>query len=435
MIKHNFNQSDVLNCRLICKRWKYGVDHFLEDNPISCPVSGDDPTGKIERCHTELKKYIIDGSLLYKKFTPNDLEKLLVDAANRMTNPIPGRFVNITFSTQDTSKLNDRFLETFGRHIYFLQIDFGGTFDPLIAIAKLIHFLKLVPNLKGLIVKKRHLNLDDLLVGLKYYDDDYLEKFYNDLMSSELVKTGLPKLETLDLKIEGSNDDFLKKVFITMLKSDYLKSLTVNELLLDIKLEIISLVNLNLKIGITEELKCILNLKCPNVRKLELDLTRCKINFDILLQVLQKFQATLNHLQLGVPDEEEIIKGGVVEHKRMIQFFKKNGTLQMPNIKTISFTGYRPPSLNFICGKGFGTLEYLHIIVDRQSYGPLREYSKKVQRMDVIKRLSRMWSDWIAGSIPEMHSSNVWTMFPKLKVFKVSRYRHTYVVDKSKDIY
>lgn len=77
------------NCRLICKRWHFAVNNFLENNAHHRPASGDDLEYKTDQYHYSLPKF---ANLKRIQFNYPRLREMLTDTSlSPDKNPLIGK--------------------------------------------------------------------------------------------------------------------------------------------------------------------------------------------------------------------------------------------------------------------------------------------------------------------------------------------------------
>ncbi len=129
VINNNFGleRSDVLNCRLVCKRWNGAVDMLYEKRTIPartlCNENDDDDTTEIcgdlgfQRC---LGNY----GFLADEMKVERMAEILDHPGILSSYPIFLRYLELTLpcETDEENETIEKFFEKFGKHIFYIDV-------------------------------------------------------------------------------------------------------------------------------------------------------------------------------------------------------------------------------------------------------------------------------------------------------------------------
>lgn len=144
-------RKDILNCRAVCRRWHYAVEQVFEiETALMQDLS--DIANPIQRLgYLGLQRYLGHFDMLPEETTPTKMAKMLKEYGNCPSNPLFGRYLEITIpaANKRDRRLITRFLKTFGHHIYFIDANCKRETHPQVFIDLFWELITTyMPNLK-----------------------------------------------------------------------------------------------------------------------------------------------------------------------------------------------------------------------------------------------------------------------------------------------
>ncbi len=161
-------KSQILLCRLVCKRWQNAIDNFLENNSSRRPHPSDDICSRL----AIQTKFLHSRGLLHTRISTDKISSILSTPKETFSisgrNPIIGRSVYLNLpDNQRSLLLAGEFLKVVGHHIWDIRLEIREN-SPLEFFVCLERQLKYLPNLKRLeIFGIIPVKLDDFDTNLK----------------------------------------------------------------------------------------------------------------------------------------------------------------------------------------------------------------------------------------------------------------------------
>ncbi len=151
-------RKDILNCRLVCRRWNFAVEHLFEIETAVMQDFSDISNPRQDLGYLGLQRYLGHYDMLPEEVTPTKMAKFLKEFGNCVGNPIFGKYLEITIpgASKRDRRLIKRFLKTFGHHIYFVDANCKRETHPQVFIDLLLDLVEYMPNLKHIGIRKVH---------------------------------------------------------------------------------------------------------------------------------------------------------------------------------------------------------------------------------------------------------------------------------------
>lgn len=437
----HLSKNDLLQCRLVCKEWCKGIDHFLENNAFHRVVFEKDHLTKSDNLvlllSTPLKTKLKEKGLNFVNcWGMERVNKYLTHSSFHPRCPILGRSVKIMISvrTEGQLPLLIQFFQTFGHHIWFLQIGMVLRYEQAKeALSVLLDLIALVPNLKMLDINDGNL--------YRPRDEPPLDPEQEREMESQLseyavgritdeMRQRLAKLETLRLRMNQKCSSKLNAIFLTLFCNQNLQRISLSPTPTTLKplLPLSKLTELNLSISSDEQLNSLLELRSHKIQNLELQLSG-PINILLLFQAISEFRPSLRNL--GVLIQSKFYSSlSLAELPSNLQPFTDTKALRkLPLLKSVTLKGLFP-SLNFL-RELRDSLQCLHISnnwIDVMEGVVMKSIpgwniNMEGEMLDLLKYLNADMSSFQSNKI---YQSNVWMTFPRLHLLTigiVDRYR------------
>lgn len=153
---NTLTRKDLLNCRAVCRRWNYAVEHLFEIETAVIQDFSDISNPRQDLGYLGLQRYLGHYDMLAEETTPTKMEKMLKEFGNCAGNPLVGRYLEFTIpgANRRDRRLIKRFLKTFGHHIWFVDANCKRETHPQIFIDLLLELLNYMPNIKHIGLRK-----------------------------------------------------------------------------------------------------------------------------------------------------------------------------------------------------------------------------------------------------------------------------------------
>ncbi len=399
-------QSKILVCRLVCKRWRNGVDNFLESNSSRRPVYNmDTPQHKRLGIQTIILK---DRGLLRSLFTLEKIRQIPEKVFPfPIKNPIVGRSIEFSLKFVVDEKYSSalEFFCNFGHHIWDVYLLVSSR-DPLKLFQLLKKTLEYLPNLKRLKLcfsgetNRRRL---DFAVSEFYYEHKHTMNL-----------PPLPFLETLELAIYDNHRRQIMEIFLMSYPSIRL-GLNMRYCCIPASIKLDQLTELTISIDCETQLETFQQQQFKQMKRLAIFLVQrisngCPARDDLfpdLFQAIQlindsSFSQNLSCLFIEFPRTDTLC------------LWNSQGPfpiLELPNLKTLEL---REGKFNLICR--VDNLEYLHVHAYEGSFvingftcghGTLEE-NDFLDLKDLHDNPTKL-------TVESVYRSKLWKVLPRLK--------------------
>lgn len=208
MINNNvgLERKDVLNCRLVCKKWNKALDKLYESRTIPLRTLCTEADDKDEVCGSlGFQRVLGNYGFLADEMKPDRMAEIVNHPGILSGSPIFARYVEFTlpYETDEENEAIGRFFQKFGEHVYYVDVHCNPE-NGLELFGDLLHqFLQFTPNLKHLGVWKFTFFIEDNRVMTRSIKG--MTREMDEFMQSELS----PLKEPLDvIQQRSSMEDY-----------------------------------------------------------------------------------------------------------------------------------------------------------------------------------------------------------------------------------
>lgn len=389
-------KNDVLKCRLVCNKWRSGVDKFLE--------------------HDQFKLYNSTTHFLFRKtvelnFAGFDedtaaVERFRDEMKNSKRNPIISRSIHVGDHPNVVP-----FLSEFGVHIWHLTISvFPEEGSPVDFVRYLRKLLICCPNLRTFQLMG-YMNDEGGRDPDIHVEADLIQHFFD-----ENPLPLLPRLETLDIRLRDIHTIdqtviLIEQQVLSCYGHQLVKLFLGHNILLNNPFA--KMTDLSIMIHSAEQLQYLQDLESP-LEVLDLIIHTSQLNFRKMFRTIERFRSSLKVLSIRFYSQ----------YPRRIEFGK---SVQFP--KRVRLPFLQELKLEDVCARSDMSFDFLRslrglrrIELQFSTYCKLDDEPRRRERVLVNQHLD----EYGKGTEFGMYFSNIWRLLPHLEKVILWHIRHRY---------